>query len=131
MAELHDSMVHVLFMPPRTNSERHGDSSELIDVIDDGGVMPYITTHRLIAPIIREDNRAWRQQGRRQGKSLLLAELVADYKRRGGRIKKIPYQGDFFVWIGSQGMRDTIRDSVKSHGKGKDERIIKADNGFH
>ncbi len=56
--------------------------------------MSYIETHPLLRPIIREDNRQFRQQARRQGKSAELADAVAEYKRKGGEITWLPYMGD-------------------------------------
>lgn len=51
--------------------------------------MPYIKTHRLIAPMIAAGNKEWREKMRRER-----ADPVSQFKANGGRVKKIPYQGD-------------------------------------
>ena len=54
--------------------------------------MPYIKTHRLIAPMIAAGNKEWREMMRRER-----ADPVARFKANGGRVTRLPYRGDVLV----------------------------------
>ena len=71
----------MVFVPSLARDKRYNSS--------EGENMPYITIHRLIAPMIAAGNREWREMMRHER-----ADPVAQFKANGGRVKKIPYQGD-------------------------------------
>ena len=54
--------------------------------------MPYITIHRLIAPMIAAGNKEWREMMRRER-----ADPVAQFKANGGTVDRQPYRGDVLV----------------------------------